>query len=134
MTDPKKRKSPGPKFNIRPIIKGTPYGKPRPKEQEIEKYKVYLCDTCAKKYHAVKLHIGVISSIEPCFATEGCIGRARLLAITTNQQIPGIPLMTEWYIPATVYGLSYEMTRRLDQGGLIRRPHDQAPEWVKFTA
>jgi len=124
-----------------------PYGprKPKPKPDivghwpEMRKYNGYQCEVCDRVFISVDLHEGVTPMFSPCFATEGCRGKAHSLGYPEGGKKPPEkfgPAIIEWYKPteAEYQKMSYELQQHIRKGGLARRASRDAPNWVKEIA
>jgi len=108
--------------------------KPEAIPEEINLFHTYKCEDCKKVFQAVDLNDGLTDFYELCFATYGCQGRAVSQLNHSSRMNPNIPVLIEFYAPAHVRGLSYELQAHVKKGGLIRRASKNAPEWVKRLA
>lgn len=116
---------------VKKLEKNPPKPKPAGIPEEIRRYNGYRCEACRGRWLTVDLNEGVTPMFSPCFATEGCRGRAVSLGYPPGPPPGDMPLLIEWYAPANTRGLSYEAKDHVNKGGLIRRATEQAPDWVK---
>lgn len=88
----------------------------------------YRCTTCNGTIVSVDIDPGVTPMMIRCYATEGCPGTAQS---TWYRNVPDLAPTLEWYRPDTTKGQNSETVDHLRQGGLIHRPAQSAPDWVK---
>lgn len=108
--------------------------KPEAMPKEVRLYQGYWCETCRGLWLVVKLNLGTIPSLSPCFSLEGCTGHGKPIPAPPGPWPVDLPLLIEWYSPRSVKGLSEEMRRHVNNGGLMRRATEGAPQWVKDLA
>jgi hypothetical protein len=101
---------------------------------ETRKYNGYKCEKCGGVWGTVDLNRGVTPMFEPCFATEGCTGRAHSMGYPKSPPPKDLPILIEWYAPASVRNLPESIKAHVYRGGLVRRATADAPEWVKRRA
>lgn len=101
------------------------------------KYNAYVCITCGMGYLTVDLHEGVTPMIGPCFATEGCGGRAQSMMYPDGDPPADFgPAIIYWYRPTSeeFAKLPPVVQEHVQKGGLARKASDDAPDWVKAIA
>jgi hypothetical protein len=98
------------------------------------RYNAYTCDTCEKAYLTLDLDNGVTPMFAPCFATQGCTGRAHSAMYPQGEPPPwiGEPII-HWVKPSKeeFMDLPASLRDHVRQGGLIRKATSATPEWVK---
>jgi hypothetical protein len=98
------------------------------------RYNGYQCDPkggCGGIYLTVDLDPGVTPMFMPCLITPDCEGLAVSLGYPRALPPAKLPLLLEWYAPDPLYTLPADIEEHVRKGGLVRRPTDEAPEWVK---
>lgn len=98
------------------------------------RYNAYLCGTCDSGYVTLDVDPGVTPMFGPCFATQGCDGVARSAGYPDGDppEDLGRPIV-HWVRPTEeeLKSLSPSLQQHVAQGGLIRRPTEFTPDWVK---
>src|SRR5678816_1785608 len=99
------------------------------------RYNGYQCDPkggCGGIYLTVDLDKGATPMFMPCLVTEGCEGMAVSLGYPRAKPPAKLPLLVEWYEPleSSMALMTPAMQEHVRKGGLLRRPTDEAPEWV----
>lgn len=101
------------------------------------KYNGYLCETCGKGFLTLDLHEGVAPMFSPCFATEGCEGKAVSMGYPNGEPPAelGEPIIY-WYkpTPEEFRTLGTDLQYHVKRGGLLRKASEHAPDWVKAIA
>lgn len=94
---------------------------------------IYGCDTCGGVFVTVDCDRGVTPMYLNCWATEGCPGTAgsALYPASLTLATTRPPATLEWYRPDTLGGLSLSEREHVESGGLLARPAETAPLWVK---
>jgi hypothetical protein len=98
------------------------------------RYNAYTCDKCGKAYLTLDVDPGVTPMFSPCFATEGCDGRAHSAGYPNGEPPEEFgDAIIHWVRPTKeeMKGLSEPVRQHVEQGGLVRRPTEATPEWVR---
>lgn len=94
----------------------------------------YICDTCDKGFLTLDIDRGVTPMFSPCFATEGCAGRAHSMMYPPGEPPAelGEPIIY-WYKPndEEFKKLPPSVQDHVRRGGLARKATTSAPDWVK---
>lgn len=98
------------------------------------RYNGYICEKCNKGYLTLDVDNGVTPMFMPCFATQGCDGRAHSLGYPNGEPpaFLGEPVI-HWVRPSKqeFMNLPASLRDHVRQGGLIRKATANTPEWVK---
>lgn len=98
------------------------------------RYNGYVCDACDRGFLTLDIHNGVTPMFSPCFATQGCTGRAHSLMYPQGDPPAefGDPII-HWYRPTEeeFKKLPPATQDHVRQGGLVRKATATAPDWVK---
>jgi hypothetical protein len=98
------------------------------------RYNGYICDKCDKGFLTLDIDEGVTPMFSPCFATEGCNGRAHSMGYPEGEPPAylGEPII-HWYKPKQeeMVQFPFEIRHHIERGGLVRKATSATPEWVK---
>lgn len=98
------------------------------------RYNGYICETCDKGFLTLDVDHGVTPMFSPCFATQGCEGRAHSMGYPKGEPpaFLGEPII-HWVKPSDTEIASLEpaLKDHVLKGGLIRRPTTATPDWVR---
>lgn len=104
-----------------------------PVYEEKLRYHAYQCSPsggCGRVYLTVDLDEGVTPAFMSCLMTQDCEGLAVSLGYANTPPPLSMPLLVEWYKPADDVVLPLHLEDHVLNGGLLRRPTADAPEWV----
>jgi hypothetical protein len=98
------------------------------------RYNAYGCQKCGKAYLTLDVDHGTTPMFGPCFATQGCDGRAVSMGYPEGDPPAefGEPII-HWVKPteAQLWNFSPELRDHVNRGGLIRQATEATPTWVR---
>lgn len=127
------------KGNVRINVNATPFlEKARQIKSTLSgRYNAYVCDTCGKAYLTLDIDHGTTPAFGPCFATEGCNGRAHSMWYPSGDPPAnmGEPII-HWVKPTAeeftqLCKTNVRLAQQVNQGGLIRKATEATPTWVR---
>lgn len=93
----------------------------------------YQCEGCEGVWAAVQLDEGILPQELFCLATEHCRGPVVALFPTDEHPPDHIPVIIAWFKPQNNprFADAPLLNQHLDNDGLLTRPMDAAPNWVR---
>jgi hypothetical protein len=98
------------------------------------KYNAYTCATCEKAFLTLDVDEGATPTFMRCLATEGCKGSAMSAGYPEGDPPEYMgDAIVHWVKPSAeeLGRLSPGMVTHVKEDGLIAKPTEAAPDWVK---